>query len=147
MASFKYYALPCFGEECREKYGFSDACIIDNRLVITRQTGMDPVTRKASQMIEEQIIQAFKNVNGLIIHTLFQAGRDVEENRSGWDYVVKLRAYFVGLSSLREQARENMVYYIRKWCPHHQPLFTMVGIESLPFPEHLVEFEVDVWLP
>lgn len=38
MASFKYHALPGFGEECREKYGFSDACIIGNRLVVTGQS-------------------------------------------------------------------------------------------------------------
>jgi hypothetical protein len=38
MASFKYHAVPGFGEECREKYGFSDACIIGNRLVVTGQS-------------------------------------------------------------------------------------------------------------
>lgn len=109
--------------------------------------GMDPLTRNTSLKIEEQIAQAFNNVNNLIVHTLIHEGRDIEEGRTGWDYVVKLRAFFVGLSTMRAQARENMVHYIRKWCPHHQPLFTMVGIESLPFPEHLVEFEVDVWIP
>lgn len=106
--------------------------------------GMYPLTRNTSPKIEEQIAN---NVNDLITHTLVQAGHAIEENCSGWDYVVKLRAYFVALSNMRKQARENMVHYIRKWCPHHQPLFTMVGIESLPFPEHLVEFEVDVWIP
>jgi hypothetical protein len=38
MSSFNYYSLPGFGEECREKYGFSDACIIGDRLVITGQS-------------------------------------------------------------------------------------------------------------
>lgn len=38
MASFSYHALPGFGEECREKYGFSDACLIGNRLVVTGQS-------------------------------------------------------------------------------------------------------------
>lgn len=109
--------------------------------------GMYPLTRNTSPKLEEQIAQAFNNVNDLIIHTLVQAGHAIEENRSGWDYGVKLCAYFVALSDIQKQARENMVHYIRKWCPHHQPLFTMVGIESLPFPEHLVEFEVDVWIP
>ena len=37
MASFNYHTLPGFGEECHGKYGFSDACIIGNRLVITGQ--------------------------------------------------------------------------------------------------------------
>ncbi|KAJ5975076.1 Endoribonuclease L-PSP/chorismate mutase-like protein [Penicillium waksmanii] len=147
MASFRYHALPGFGEECREKYGFSDACLIGNRLVVTGQTGMDPLTRETSPKIEEQIAQAFKNIDDLIIRTLVKEGHTIKEGDSGWDYVVKLHAFFVGLSGMRAVARENMVHYIKKWCPRHQPLFTMVGIESLPFPEHLVEFEVDVWIP
>ncbi|KAJ6088085.1 Endoribonuclease L-PSP/chorismate mutase-like protein [Penicillium canescens] len=147
MASLRYHALPGFGEDCREKYGFSDACLIGNRLVVTGQTGINPLTRETSPKIEEQIAQAFKNIDDLIIHTLIKEGHAIKEVDSGWDYVVKLRAFFVGLSETREVARENMVHYIKKWCPRHQPLFTMVGIESLPFPEHLVEFEVDVWIP
>jgi enamine deaminase RidA (YjgF/YER057c/UK114 family) len=108
---------------------------------------MNPLTKETSPKIEEQIAQAFKNIDDLIIHTLTKDGYAVKEGISGWDYVVKLRAFFVGLSETRAVARENMVHYIEKWCPRHQPLFTMVGIESLPFPEHLVEFEVDVWIP
>lgn len=38
MASFKYHALPGFGEEFHDKYGFSDACIIGNWLVVTGQS-------------------------------------------------------------------------------------------------------------
>ncbi|GIC92490.1 uncharacterized protein Aud_008956 [Aspergillus udagawae] len=147
MASFNYHALPGFGEECRDKYGFSDACIIGNRLIVTGQTGMDPLTKKSSPNAEDQIAQAFNNVNDLIIHSLIQEGHAIEEGRTGWDYVVKLRAFFVGLSGMRVKARENVVHNIKNWCHHHQPLFTMVGIESLPFPEHLLEFEVDVWIP
>ena len=108
---------------------------------------MDPLTRETSPKIDEQIAQAFNNINDLIIHTLAQEGHTIEANSTGWDYVVKLRAFFVRLSGMRVEARENMVHHITKWCPHHQPLFTMVGIESLPLPEHLVEFEVDVWIP
>jgi hypothetical protein len=47
MASFKYHALPGFGEECREKYGFSDACLIGNRLVVTGQSKQ--LTRATSE--------------------------------------------------------------------------------------------------
>ena len=108
---------------------------------------MNPLTRETSPKIEEQIAQAFNNINDLIIHTLVQEGHAIEEDSTGWDYVVKLRAFLVGLSGMRVEARENMVHNIKKWCPRHQPLFTMVGLESLPFPEHLVEFEVDVWIP
>jgi hypothetical protein len=81
--------------------------------------GMDPLTRKSSPNVEDQIAQAFNNVNDLIIHTLTQEGHAVEEGRTGWDYVVKLRAFFVGLSGMRVKARENMVHSIKNWCPHH----------------------------
>jgi enamine deaminase RidA (YjgF/YER057c/UK114 family) len=103
----------------RDKYGFSDACIIDNRLIVIGQTGMDPLTKKSSPNVEDQIAQAFNNVNDLIIHTLTQEGHAIEEGRNGWDYVVKLRAFFVGLSGMRVKARENMVHSIKNWCPHH----------------------------
>ncbi|RAK91967.1 hypothetical protein BO79DRAFT_252041 [Aspergillus costaricaensis CBS 115574] len=121
MSSFTYYSLPGFGEQCRQQYGFSDACIIGERLIVTGQS---------------QVAQAFENTKSLIERTLQQA-----------EYVVKLHAYVVALSAVRDEARAIMVGHIKKACPNHQALFTTVGIESLPFAEHRVELEVDVWLP
>lgn len=62
------------------------------------------------------------------------------DNKTGWDHAVKIRAYLVGLSKIRDEARKVMVRYIRQWCPDHQSLFTMLG------PEYRVEIEVDVWI-
>ncbi|CAI7599905.1 unnamed protein product [Penicillium bialowiezense] len=147
MANFDYYSLPGFGEQCRKEYGFSDSCIIGDRMIITGQTGMNPLTLKTSLNFDEEAAQAFQNVNDLIVHTLRDAQPSVSIDRNkGWDRVVKIRAFIVDLSGIREQARKQMVHNIKKWCPNHQPLFTMVGVESLPFPEHHVEIEVDVWL-
>ncbi|GAQ43137.1 hypothetical protein ABZX51_011313 [Aspergillus tubingensis] len=136
MSSFTYYSLPSFGEQCRQLYGFSDACIIGDHLIVTGQTGMNPYTSQTSPDLEDQVAQAFENIKSLIERTLQQAG-----------YVVKLHAYVVGLSAVRDEARAIMVRHIKKACPNHQALFTTVGIESLPFAEHRVELEVDVWLP
>ncbi|KAB8275158.1 hypothetical protein BDV30DRAFT_247903 [Aspergillus minisclerotigenes] len=146
MSTFKYYSLPGFGEECREKYGFSDSCIIGDRMIVTGHTGMDALTLKTSPIFEEEVTQAFQNINDLILLTLKKEGRTIEEGKTGWDYVVKLHAYLVNLSTMRDEARETMVRHIKKFCPNHQPLFTMVGVESLPFPEHHIELEVDIWL-
>ncbi|PLN83664.1 Endoribonuclease L-PSP/chorismate mutase-like protein [Aspergillus taichungensis] len=145
MSSFTYHSLPGFGEQCCEEYGFSDACIIGDRIIVTGQTGMNPITLQTSADIGEQVAQAFENINNLIVHALGKEGHPAHhEGKSGWEHVVKLHAYFVGLSSIRDQARALMVRSIKQWCPNHQPLFTMVGIESLPFPEHHVELEVFV---
>ena len=38
MANFDYYSLPGFGEQCRKEYGFSDSCIIGDRMIITGQS-------------------------------------------------------------------------------------------------------------
>lgn len=109
--------------------------------------GMNPLTLKTSLNFDEEAAQAFQNVNDLIVHTLRDAQPSVSIDRNkGWDRVVKIRAFIVNLSGIQEQARKQMVNNIKKWCPNHQPLFTMVGVESLPFPEHHVEIEVDVWL-
>ncbi|PWY72805.1 hypothetical protein BO83DRAFT_427424 [Aspergillus eucalypticola CBS 122712] len=126
MSSFTYYSLPGFGEQCRQQYGFSDACIIGDRLIVTGQSKFAYLSRRP----------AFENIKSLIERTFQQA-----------EYVVKLHAYVVGLSAVRGEARAIMVRHIKKACPNHQALFTTVGIESLPFAEHRVELEVDVWLP
>lgn len=158
MSSLTYYSLPGYSESWREKYGFSDACLLGSRLEVTGQSklkkavftpsltviaGKDPSTGKVPATIEEEIAKAFSNMNDVILHSLRQAGRLTKaDGATGWDYVVKLRTYHVGLSKMQDQAREIMVQNIKKWCPNHQPLFTMIGIESLPFPDLHVEIEV-----
>jgi enamine deaminase RidA (YjgF/YER057c/UK114 family) len=109
--------------------------------------GMNPLTLQTSSSFDEEAAQAFQNVSDLIVQTLKQAKPSLNiDQDNGWDHVVKIRAFIVGLSNIREQAREQMVCNIKRWCPNHQPLFTMVGVESLPFPEHHVEIEADVLL-
>ncbi|UKZ61353.1 uncharacterized protein TrAtP1_002619 [Trichoderma atroviride] len=143
MSSLTYYSLPGYSESWREKYGFSDACLLGSRLEVTGQTGKDPSTGNVPATIEEEIAQAFSNMNDVILHSLRQAGKlSKGDGATGWDYVVKLRTYHVGLSKMQDQARDIMVQNIKKWCPNHQPLFTMIGIESLPFPDLHVEIEV-----
>lgn len=108
---------------------------------------MDPLTQQTSSNFDDEVAQAFKNVNDIIVHTLDAAGLSAKvDQRTGWNFVVKIRAYVVGLSKVQEMARTEMVRNIKMWCPDHQPLFTLVGVESLPFPEHHVEIEADIWV-
>jgi hypothetical protein len=37
MSTFRYYSAPGFGQVARAEYGFSDACIIGNRMEVTGQ--------------------------------------------------------------------------------------------------------------
>lgn len=46
MSSFTYYSLPGFGEQCRQQYGFSDACIIGDRLIVTGQSKFAYLSRR-----------------------------------------------------------------------------------------------------
>ncbi|KAL4981945.1 hypothetical protein BDW68DRAFT_192564 [Aspergillus falconensis] len=132
--------------QCREQYGFSNACIIGNRIIVT--AGMSPFTSQTSPDPKDQVAQAFEKIKFLIKQTLRQASYPAyHEGMSGWEYFVKLRAYFVGLSAVQDEARTIMARHIKKLCLNHQPLFTMTGIESLPFEERRVELEVDVRLP
>ncbi|CAH0024686.1 unnamed protein product [Clonostachys rhizophaga] len=153
MSSLTFYAAPGFGKQCQEMFGFSDACIIGDRMVTTGQIGGNPLDREAQQSmsLEEEIAQAFKNVNNVILTTLEQAkhpkfAMTKQDNKTGWDIVVKLTSYHVNLAENSTLLRELMVKNIKLWCPRHQPLFTMVGIESLPFASTNVELEVEVFL-
>lgn len=40
MSSFSYYSLPGFGEKCRQEFGFADACIIGDRMIVTGQSNV-----------------------------------------------------------------------------------------------------------
>ncbi|GKU08558.1 l-psp endoribonuclease family [Fusarium langsethiae] len=154
MSSLTFYAAPGFGKECQQSFGFSDACIIGDRMEVTGQIGKDPLSDGAQQQsmsLEEEVDQAFRNVNSAILSTLEQANHPLfaktkANGKSGWDLVVKLRSFHVGLAKNDAFLREVMVKNIKLWCPQHQPLFTMVGIEALPFPRVNVELEVDVHL-
>ncbi|KAE8323364.1 hypothetical protein BDV39DRAFT_182373, partial [Aspergillus sergii] len=73
-SSFQYHSLLGFGEYA-VRTSDSVAPVSEDWLVITTgQTGMHPLTREMSPEIEEEIAQAFSNVNNLVLHTLKQTG-------------------------------------------------------------------------
>ena len=114
--------------------------------------GKNPLSDEAENIsIEEEIAQAFQNVNIVIISTLEKSNHTKfnESQRfgsSGWDFVFKVRSYHVGMSKIDTTLRDLMTKELQKWCPSHQPLFTMIGVECLPFANLKVELEVEVYL-
>ena len=40
------------------------------------------------------------------------------------------------------KALELTKEYLKKWCPNHQPIWTVLGVEKLALPEMMIEVEV-----
>lgn len=57
----------------------------------------------------------------------------------GWEQVYQIRSYHVGLNDI---AKGGMVRNMKKWCPEHQPVWTMIGVAALAADDMKVEVEV-----
>ncbi|PYH38718.1 uncharacterized protein BO87DRAFT_393287 [Aspergillus neoniger CBS 115656] len=130
MSPIPSYSRPGRGQHFQEAYGFAEACIAGDRMEIAGQ----------------KVAQAFTNINEVILYTLEKAKPDLRASvKSGWDRVVKIRTYHVQLPQTREKIINLMVENVKKWCPDHQPTWTMLGIEALPFEGQNLEIEVAVF--
>jgi enamine deaminase RidA (YjgF/YER057c/UK114 family) len=96
----------------------------------TSPGGWDPITNKISENLDEEIDQAFSNVD----LNLKDAGG------KGWSQVFRVNIYCV--TNLNEQAFAAMLRNFKKWMPDHQPIFTLVGVTQLGLPEMRIEIEV-----
>ncbi len=50
-----------------------------------------------------------------------------------------MRSYHVGLD---EMHRAEMLKNMKKWCPDHKPIWTMLGVAGLAAPAYVIEIEV-----
>lgn len=91
--------------------------------------GWDPTTGTFYREINEQIAQAFKNVD-LALRT---AGG------KGWEQVFRVNSYHVPINN---EALEAMVRGFKEYMPHHEPLWTCVGVSRLGEDDMRVEIEV-----
>ena len=88
------------------------------------------MTEAFPQDFGQEVDQAFDNVE----HTLQQAGG------KGWSEVYKVRVY---MTTLNEESAGNIIRNLRKFCPDHQPLLTVVEVKSLYVPDMHIEIEVE----
>ncbi|KAL1980884.1 hypothetical protein VTN96DRAFT_3380 [Rasamsonia emersonii] len=149
MSSLSYYSRPGRGQHWQQQFGFSEACIIGDRMEVAGQTGMAPDSTTIPATLEEEVAQAFANINEVILYALEKSNHPARSNapsKTGWDFVTRVRTYHVNLPETRDRIIGLMVQNVKKWCPNHQPTWTMIGVQSLPFPEQNVEIEVDVYL-
>ncbi|KAJ8115547.1 hypothetical protein OPT61_g2832 [Boeremia exigua] len=150
MSFLEYYSAEGFGQVTRKKYGFSDACIVGDRIEVTGQVGINPATLQVPAELVEEINQAFNNLEQVINIALSHSSSGTNCNggssMSVWDYVVKITSYHVNLSQDRSRVRDIMVRLLKERFTVHQPLFTMLGVESLPLEDTNVEIEALVYI-
>lgn len=91
--------------------------------------GWDPKTGVFLKEINEQIDQAFANVD----LNLKDAGG------KGWEQVFRVNSYHVPINN---EALDAMVRNFKRWMPNHQPIWTCVGVTRLGEDDMRVEIEV-----
>jgi enamine deaminase RidA (YjgF/YER057c/UK114 family) len=113
------------GEHMRDNYHYSQGVLVDNRLHVTGQGGWDEAFAIPEDPIQ-QIRNSFNNVAGVLA-----------EGGSSWNDVVEIFSYHVG--EIDDTVLATVVEELRKWCPSHQPLWTVLGVERLALPPMKVE--------
>ncbi|PQE15340.1 l-psp endoribonuclease family protein [Rutstroemia sp. NJR-2017a BBW] len=129
MSHLQYYAYPGVGEANREKYRYSQAVRVGDRIECAGQGGWDTQSGAINTEINAQIEQAFANVD----LALKDAGG------KGWSQVFRVNSYHVPLN---DEALTAMVRGFEKWMPDHKPIWTCIGVTKLGMDDMRVEIEV-----
>ncbi|KAJ5259295.1 hypothetical protein N7478_012276 [Penicillium angulare] len=134
MSHLTYYAYKGVGERNQKQYQYSQAVRIGDRIECAGQGGWNPETGVIHREINAQIDQAFENVE----LNLKDAGG------KGWDQVFRVVSYHVPINN---EAIDAMVQNFKKWCPNHNPIWTVIGVPRLGEDDMRVEIEVVAHIP
>ncbi|KAH8915317.1 YjgF-like protein [Atractiella rhizophila] len=119
------------GEKLGSLHHYSAAVRLPGGIVkLSGQVGMSASGESSSDLVE-QAEKAFENVE----EALKAAGLQ------GWENVYSVRIYLVG-EKMEERAAEACVKLLRRYCPQHRPLLTVVGVAAL-FGGLKIEVEVE----
>ncbi|PWY78022.1 L-PSP endoribonuclease family protein [Aspergillus sclerotioniger CBS 115572] len=129
MSHLTYYNYDGVGKKNQQQFKYSQAVRIGDRIECAGQGGWDPATGVFYKEINEQIDQAFKNVE----LNLKDAGG------KGWEQVFRVNSYHVPINN---EALEAMVRNFKKYMPNHEPIWTCVGVTRLGEDDMRVEIEV-----
>ncbi|OTB09484.1 hypothetical protein M426DRAFT_18124 [Hypoxylon sp. CI-4A] len=129
MSHLPYFAYPGVGERNKERNKYSQAVRIGDRIECSGQGGWDPETGVFHTEINEQIAQAFRNVD----RNLRDAGG------KGWSQVFRVNSYHVPVN---DEAINAMSRNFKIWIPDHDPIWTCVGVTRLGEDDMRVEIEV-----
>ncbi|KAJ5897897.1 hypothetical protein N7504_008185 [Penicillium tannophilum] len=134
MPHLQYFSYKGIGERQRQKFRYSQAVRIGDRIECAGQGGWDRETGEFYKEINAQIDQAFANVE----HNLKDAGGE------GWNQVFRVNSYHVPIN---DEALAAMVRNFEKYMPGHQPIWTCVGVSRLGEDDMRVEIEVVAHIP
>ena len=124
MATPRFLVPTGVGEQMRDLYHYSQGVVVGDRIHVTGQGGWDE-TFTLSDDVHEQIRRAFANVAAVLA-----------EANASWTQVIDITSYHV---ELNEALLGTMVEELRRHCPDHQPLWTVVGVAFLALPAMKVE--------
>ncbi|KAH6713243.1 endoribonuclease L-PSP [Leptodontidium sp. 2 PMI_412] len=134
MSSLKYYAYEKHGQNNLKQYGYQQSVRVGDRIECAGQGGWNPENGVYFKEINEQIDQAFANVD----RNLKDAGG------KGWSQVFRVNSYHIPLNN---EALAAMTRNFKKWMPDHAPIWTCVGVTRLGDDDMRVEIEVSAYDP
>ena len=139
MSQLEYSNDPFRGQHLSDMSHYSQAVRIPGNPSVIKtsgQGGWDQTTWEyepptSPEALARQVDKAFANVDV----NLRTAG-----SKKGWGDVYLARVYIV---DIKNQGIKGVVDALKKWCPHHRPLFTAIGVEALASEGMKVEVEVE----
>ncbi|KAG4440192.1 hypothetical protein IFR05_004337 [Cadophora sp. M221] len=134
MSSLKYYAYEKHGQNNLKQHGYQQAVRVGDRIECAGQGGWNPENGVYFEEINEQIDQAFANVD----RNLKDAGG------KGWSQVFRVNSYHIPLNN---EALAAVTRNFKKWMPDHAPIWTCVGVTRLGDDDMRVEIEVSAYDP
>ena len=149
MSNLQYFAYEGVGQNNLKQYGYNQAVRVGDRIECAGQGeeisqvlrgrriadtnllpgGWDPKTGVFYKEINEQIDQAFANVDLNLKHA----------GGKGWSQVFRVNSYHVPIN---DEALAAMTRNFKKWMPDHSPIWTCVGVTRLGEDDMRVEIEV-----
>jgi enamine deaminase RidA (YjgF/YER057c/UK114 family) len=129
----EFFVTPGYGEKLLDALGYSQAVRIGDRVEISGQGGWNDDLTAFPDSLEEEIVQAFDNVE----RTLAQAGAD-------WGDVVSVHSYHVptAADTIGADHTRVMVEQFRRRTGGRAPLWTQIGVPALGAPGMRVEIRV-----
>lgn len=128
MAAPHFLVPKGYGEHMRDNYHYSQGVQMGDMIYVTGQGGWD-ANFNLSDGVHDQIRQVFKNVETVL-----------EEAGASWENVIDITSYHVELD---ESVLGTMVEELRRYCPSHQPLWTVIGVAKLALPLMKVEISAN----